>query len=352
MGETYRADTPSRILPVARALDYIRQILEGLACLHHEEIIHRDIKPFNILVTDRDTVKICDFGLSKLRGEKFAGPPNLKVGSPWYAAPEQEADPDAVDFRADLYPLGVMLYRMLTGRLPLKDFEPPSRLNTDLDAAWDRFIAKSLAFHPADRFAGVEQMQSALDRVAQKWKERREAICELPQASPEKPSTGIGGLSRRRQSALKIGPRQARKAFGLDRLWRPTACPANRFHKASDATLTDLATGLTWQTAGSAYPLTWQRAHQYVQRLNEAEFEGSGDWRLPTVDELISLLKQVPRGRDHCLEAAFNPLQNRLWSCDRKSFGAAWYVDADLGFVHWQDYGCRNYAKAVRGVLP
>jgi len=56
-------------------------------------ILHRDIKPYNVLVTARDTLKICDFGLSKIRHETFAGPANLNVGSPYYAAPEQEADP-------------------------------------------------------------------------------------------------------------------------------------------------------------------------------------------------------------------------------------------------------------------
>ena len=118
MGESYTVESPSRPIPVDRAIGYTRQYLEGIRCLHDAGIVHRDIKPFNLLVTPRDTVKICDFGLSKLRGETDAGPGNLKVGSPYYAAPEQERDPNSVDERADLYPVGVMLYRMLTGRLP------------------------------------------------------------------------------------------------------------------------------------------------------------------------------------------------------------------------------------------
>src|SRR5690606_24166305 len=106
-----------------------------------------DIKPFNLLLTPQDSIKICDFGLSRLRGESFRGPSNLNVGSPYYAAPEQEKDPDTAGPMADLYPLGIMLYRMLTGRLPEHPphdprYCPPSRINPDLDAVWDTFIAR------------------------------------------------------------------------------------------------------------------------------------------------------------------------------------------------------------------
>ena len=69
IGETYRAEMPSRPLTVPMSVDYGLQVLEGLARLHHAGIVHRDIKPFNILLTADDQVKICDFGLSRLRGE-------------------------------------------------------------------------------------------------------------------------------------------------------------------------------------------------------------------------------------------------------------------------------------------
>jgi serine/threonine-protein kinase len=133
MGETYRVEEPSRPLSVDKAIHYSRQVLRGLSRLHEAKIIHRDIKPYNMLITDEDTIKISDFGLSKLRGESFRGPSNLKVGSPYYAAPEQEEDPDQVDARADIYPVGVMLYRMLTGSLPIEPSKKLSQCNPDLD---------------------------------------------------------------------------------------------------------------------------------------------------------------------------------------------------------------------------
>ena len=195
-------------------------------------------------------------------------------------------------------------------------------------------------------------MRDALEALARGWEQRKAWICSLPPAQAQLPPAGGPGAPRRRQNALKVAPREAREAFGLDRLWRPTARTGNRFTAPAGGTVTDRATGLTWQTDGCAYPITWPRAFQYVGQLNAARFGGHGDWRLPTVDELASLLRQAPRGQAHCLEPVFHPARNRLWASDRKSFTEAWYVDADLGFVHWQDFGCPNYVQAVRSAPP
>jgi serine/threonine-protein kinase len=241
---------------------------------------------------------------------------------------------------------------MLTGRLPQRDFDPPSRIRPDLGHEWDRFITRALSVSPKDRFSSAEQMLDDLETLAHRWEKRKQRICRLPQI-PQAPSPRFLREHRpRRQEALKVGPREARNAFGLDPLCQPAAYAGSKFSAAAQGTLADQVTGLTWQTSGSAYPMTWRRAHRYVEQLNADGFGGSAGWRLPTVDELTSLLRPVPRGRDHCLEPVFDPARKRLWSSDRKSFIAAWYVDADLGFVHWQDFGCRNYVKAVRSAPP
>ncbi|MGA8241992.1 MAG: serine/threonine-protein kinase, partial [Desulfobacterales bacterium] len=162
IGESNHPDEPSRPLRVDKALHYTRQTLQGLACLHYAGIIHRDIKPANLLITDQDAVKICDFGLSKLHGEKFAGPPSLKVGSAWYAPPEQETDPDRVDLTADLFSVGLTFYRLLTGVLPSGDYRPVAQFNSDLDAIWDGFIRKAIARRAEDRFSSAPEMLAAL----------------------------------------------------------------------------------------------------------------------------------------------------------------------------------------------
>jgi serine/threonine-protein kinase len=348
MGETYETERPSRVLPVEKAARYIRQTLHGLARLHHAGIIHRDIKPFNLLVTDQDTVKICDFGLSKLRGETFRGPENLKVGTPWYAAPEQEEDPDAADERADLYAVGVTLYRMLTGRLPMESPAPPSRLNPDLDTDWDEMVLRSIALRPGARYPKASEMLAALADCLDRWRDRRERTCALPEtaASSEPPPEPLSRPPR--SQPIKVRPQVARERFGLDELWRPAPYIRNDFEETQAGTVYDRTTGLTWERAGSEYPVTWEEAHNSIDQMNRNRFAGFRDWRMPTVDELRTLIDPPPQGTSLCIQPVFDPTQIWLWSCDRRSHIAAWYVSLDLGFVAAHDFTGYYYVRGVR----
>jgi serine/threonine-protein kinase len=347
IGESYYVEEPSRIVSVDKALHYVRQILEGLSRLHQAGIIHRDIKPYNILVTDQDTAKITDFGLSKLRGETFKGPDNLNVGSPYYAAPEQEADPNQVDARADLFPVGVMLYRMLTGELPINSFRRLSECNPDLDPDWDGFLLKAIAEDRESRFGSAGEMLKALDELQIAWEEKKEKVCEMPITDLTKEAGAVSPEGALRSQTVKARPRDARKLFGIDSRWRPAHFIANDFRVNGDGTVTDKATGLIWQQAGSDYPMTWHEAHDYVEQLRQRDFAGRADWRLPTIDELISLLTDVPRAHDLCIEPVFDHNEKWLWSSDRRSFVAAWYVSVDMGYVSWQDFSCYYYVRAV-----
>jgi len=348
IGETYRTEQASRTIQIEKAIDYTAQTLDGLDCLHHAGIIHRDIKPYNLLVTDHDTIKICDFGLSKIRGEKFEGPPSLKVGSAWYASPEQEDDPDSVDFSADLYAVGILLYRMLTGILPEDDYVPVRRFNADLDHTWDDFIRKATAPVPGKRYPNAAKMLADLKLLQAAWEAQKEQICDLPELkkAPRAAATSPPVIPRYR--TIKIGPRHAKEAFALDNLWRPARFAQNEFEVNSDGTISDRATGLIWQQSGARYPMTWPRAKAYVQALNSSQFAGSSTWRLPTIDELTTLLTDLPRGDAYCIEPIFDQRQKWLWSCDRRSFTAAWYVSIDMGYVAWQDFTAYYHVRAVR----
>ena len=111
--------------------------------------------------------------------------------------------------------------------------------------------------------------------------------------------------------------------------------------------ITDLNTGLVWQQSGSIYPRDWRQAHDYVSHLNVENFGGHMNWRLPTADELITLLNPPPRGQALCIASLFDTTQQWIWSADRRSFQAAYYVDVELGFVGWQDFSAPFYVRAV-----
>ena len=93
--------------------------------------------------------------------------------------------------------------------------------------------------------------------------------------------------------------------------------------------------------------MTWEQAHEYVGHLSATRFSGHATWRLPTVAELLSLLSEIPHGDDLCIPSLFAQDRRWLWSCDRRSFVAAWYVSVDLGFVSSQDFSCSYFVRAV-----
>src|SRR5258708_11949631 len=122
------------------ALAIVPQVCDALQFAHDQGIVHRDIKPENILLDRQGRVKVADFGLAKLVGaanESVTGGVTTEssdltevgkvMGTPRYMAPEQVDHPGEVDHRADIYALGVVFYQMLTGELPAKRIEPPSK---------------------------------------------------------------------------------------------------------------------------------------------------------------------------------------------------------------------------------
>lgn len=354
IGETAEVEAPTRRLPLPRALSYALQTLEGLARLHHAGIVHRDIKPFNLLLTDEDQVKITDFGLSRVRGEALARSPGLKVGSPYYAAPEQEDDPDRAGPRADLYSVGVALYRMLTGVLPvwpLQGERLPSALSRDLEGGWDDFFLRALALRPEARHQDAREMAAELTALQETWKTRLERACRLEEENPPRPCPVRPDQIRARMAPAKVFGKNAREALGLDELWRPSCYALQRLVPGTDTVL-DEASGLEWQRGGSLYRVTWHEAHEYLTDLNVAGFAGAGDWRLPTVEELASILTPPPEFTGHCLSKVFDDGLRLLWSADRRAFTQAWFADTELGAFAWADMTCRRHVRAVRTRKP
>ena len=171
-GESLRArldrDGP---LPLGEATRIIDLVGAGLECAHAHGVLHRDIKPGNILIAADGTPKIADFGIACITGRDTSHRQRLtqaqaQMGSAHYMAPEQIKDAAAVDQRADIYGLGVLLYEALTGELPIGQFKPASRLAPGVPPAVDRLLRTALATSPDDRFATVAQFRAMLHRAA------------------------------------------------------------------------------------------------------------------------------------------------------------------------------------------
>jgi len=145
------------------ALAIVPQICDALQFAHDQCIVHRDIKPENILLDRRGRVKVADFGLAKLVGERASLTDAGRVmGTPAYMAPEQARHPDDVDHRADIYALGVVFYQMLTGELPGKRIEPPSK-KVHIDVRLDEVVLRALEKKPELRYQQVSEVKTSLE---------------------------------------------------------------------------------------------------------------------------------------------------------------------------------------------
>ncbi len=170
------------------ALAIVPQICDALQFAHDQGIVHRDIKPENILLDRRGRVKVADFGLAKIvgnnapltpslspsDGERVAKPgeglPGLTdagkvMGTPQYMAPEQRENPAEVDHRADIYALGVVFYQMLTGELPGKKIEPPSR-KVSIDVRLDEVVLRALEKQPGLRYQQASVLKTRVETIA------------------------------------------------------------------------------------------------------------------------------------------------------------------------------------------
>jgi tRNA A-37 threonylcarbamoyl transferase component Bud32 len=150
------------------ALAIVPQICDAIQYAHDEGFVHRDIKPENILVDRKGRVKIADFGLAKLlqiEGKPYTLTLSGQVmGTPAYMAPEQIERPADVDHRADIYSLGVILYEMLTGELPLGHFAPPSR-KVQLDVRLDEVVLHALAKEPERRYQHASDVKDDVESI-------------------------------------------------------------------------------------------------------------------------------------------------------------------------------------------
>jgi hypothetical protein len=176
-GMTLRERLASGPLPLAEAARIGAQVAAGLDHAHSLGIVHRDVKPANVLIRRDGLAKIADFGIAKMDASDLTRTGET-LGSPAYMSPEQ-AMGQSVDYRTDIFSGGVLLYQMVTGRRPFESDSavgfcyrivhetppPPSSLRTDLGAGWDACIMKAMAKRPEDRHASAAELASELERL-------------------------------------------------------------------------------------------------------------------------------------------------------------------------------------------
>lgn len=152
-----------------QTLAILTQICDALHYAHTQNIVHRDIKPSNIMLTPGREIRIADFGLAKVMGDKMFSrltQTRIALGTEHYASPEAVNKDVAIDHRTDIYALGVLLYEMLTGKVPRGIFQPASKRKEGVDPRLDRVVHKAMAPEPNGRYQTVAELWTELEHIA------------------------------------------------------------------------------------------------------------------------------------------------------------------------------------------
>ena len=205
-GETLKHRLARGPLSLPEALDLAVQAASGLAAAHAKGIVHRDIKPGNLIITREGILKILDFGIAKLM-DAGATSPGLTPGTVAYMSPEQRRG-DAVDARTDVWSLGIVLYESLAGRRPFggtdgrspRDPDPVSAWRSDVPAAVEAVLRRALAHDPGDRYRSGAELCDALGALLRDASFLDDDDAQTAEAAAE--STELPPEGERRQATV------------------------------------------------------------------------------------------------------------------------------------------------------
>ncbi len=374
-------------LPVAEVIEIVRQIARGLNAAHKLDIIHRDLKPDNIFLAKTEDasegtvlpgvmVKIMDFGIARLR-ESSLTLTGTVLGTPAYMSFEQASGmrSERLDARSDIYSLGVVVYEMLTGRVPfcsdtplgyvqkhVRDEPPPFKAvapSLHISPEIERVVMKALRKPREERQSSVLEFARELAVAAQLGKlvETSEAPTILhPQAAAPAPSP----VAQNERQVITPAPVVATP---VPKSEPPVSYPQPRFTEAptdatgrkksllkvimlvlvlvltagaglyfwksknsqavpqSVSTWTDPATGLMWARQDNGSDVNWNQASNYCRNLSLGDHS---DWRLPTIDELAGIYDPTQNVNGYRIKGGIRLAACCPWSSTDRAAGEAW----------------------------
>ncbi|MGW7093143.1 protein kinase domain-containing protein [Streptomyces sp. NPDC054874] len=208
LGSVLAADIRSHgAMPADKALKVTADVLAALETSHEMGLVHRDIKPGNVMMTKRGIVKVMDFGIARAMqsGVTSMTQTGMVVGTPQYLSPEQALG-RGVDARSDLYSVGIMLFQLLTGRIPFDADSPlaiayahvqeepvaPSTINRSVTPAMDALVARALKKNPNERFPSAAAMRDEIARVLNATGGQTGAPVIVAGGGPANSGSGVG----------------------------------------------------------------------------------------------------------------------------------------------------------------
>ena len=252
-------------IPLPQIFAVMHGVLQALDYAHRHAIVHRDMKPENVLISDEGAVKVADFGIARLTDDsqapgQTATKTGTTVGTPQYMSPEQVAS-SKVDGRSDLYSAGIMFYELIVGQPPFTATEadgpftlmakhvqappkPPSVHKPGLDMRLEEVILKSLSKRPEERYQSGQEFDEAMSRVADRlcpgWQKSLEPGADLSKMVP-----GVGAASMP-SAAMPVMPMPSGSPPPIQAVYNPTppVKPAAKKQSAGCMSVMLLAIGL------------------------------------------------------------------------------------------------------------
>lgn len=210
-GATLYEKTYGGHLEQKEALDVTIAICNGLANAHEAGILHRDIKPANIFITENGTPKIGDFGLARPSGDQETG---IIFGTPGYTSPEVLDAPDKVGPATDIFAVGVMLYELLTGKLPDAIYQPVSKF-TPCDPTLDGMIRKAIAANISQRYQTAAELSDDLNELFRKLKKAPvTAQLKTPLATGAVATAATGQIKAAARPPASLPPKKVKAGGG------------------------------------------------------------------------------------------------------------------------------------------
>ncbi|MEE1748957.1 MULTISPECIES: protein kinase domain-containing protein [unclassified Streptomyces] len=262
LGSVLQADIQSYgAMPADRALKVTSDVLAALDTSHEMGLVHRDIKPGNVMMTKRGVVKVMDFGIARAMqsGVTSMTQTGMVVGTPQYLSPEQALG-RGVDARSDLYSVGIMLFQLLTGRIPFDADSPlaiayahvqeepvaPSTINRSVTPAMDALVARALKKNPNDRFPSAAAMQDEIARVLAASGSTGAPVIIAGGGAPTNSGSGVGsavfppvdqsgGMPRSVQTPYQPGPYQSAAQPGPYGPATPAPAPSYGYPQSAPA---------------------------------------------------------------------------------------------------------------------
>ncbi|MFG3139147.1 protein kinase [Streptomyces sp. NPDC048211] len=298
LGSVLQADIRNYgAMPADKALKVTADVLAALDTSHEMGLVHRDIKPGNVMVTKRGIVKVMDFGIARAMqsGVTSMTQTGMVVGTPQYLSPEQALG-RGVDARSDLYSVGIMLFQLLTGRIPFDADSPlaiayahvqeepvaPSTINRSLTPAMDALVARALKKNPNERFPSAAAMQDEIARVLSASGQTGAPVIVSGAGTPANSGSGVGSAvfppvdqstpAPNVQTPYQPGPYQSQQQPGPYGAPTPAPAPAPSYGYPQSAP--------AYQTPAAMSPMQQQTPPPYtVSPQTHAPSSGGGSKR-------------------------------------------------------------------------